>query len=360
MRDSRISLPPLVEGPARGALRLSLGAPRWAEAAPAHLRQHAGDVVARVEWWGDASGGDLVPLPPPPAAAATAACLSFPLRTGPKYLARYLKDMGALTVTIEPAPGSDSSAADAGGAGEAVAPQPLAAATVGLLALDVQAPIRGTYPLVLVADEEGAAASDSGAGRCGAASEAAAIVGSLEVSLELDFSSSSGAAALVSSFELNEHLAGSVAAAGVAAEDAEDAGSDDDGGHSASSASDGDTAPTAQLAGLCEQLLFALQSRYANLWGGQMSYSELHCICLLLLMSVLLSPIGCRTCLVLQGAGGISAAAAGIQRWRSRRAACNGGAAAAALGCGPLAAPAAPGCQPATAGLRGRHAPALC
>lgn len=321
MRDSRVSLPPLVEGPARGALRLSLGAPRWAEAAPTHLRQHAGDVMARVEWWGDASGGDLVPLPPP-AAAATAPCLSFPLRTGPKYLARYLKDMGALTVAIELAPGSGSAAADAGGAGEAAAPRPLAAATVGLLALDVHAPISGTYPLVLVADEEGAAGSDSGAGRCSAASEAAAIVGSLEVSLELDFSSSSGAAALVSSFELNEHLAGSAAAVGDAAGGAEDAGSDDDGGCSASSASDGDTATPVQPAGLCEQLLFAVQDRYANARGGQISDFEQHCIRLLLLMavlllSVMLSPTGWRTCLVLQGAGGISAAAAGVRRGRS-------------------------------------------
>ncbi|PRW60425.1 hypothetical protein C2E21_0846 [Chlorella sorokiniana] len=259
MRDSRISLPPLVDGPVRGALRLSLGAPRWAEAAPAHLRQHAGDVAARVEWWGDASGGDLLPLPPDAAAAATS-CLAFHLRTGPKYLTRYLRDMGALTITIEAAPSSSGRSAAAAGAAEDAERQPLAAATVGLLALDVQAPISGTYPLVLVTDAEGTAAgSDGGAPGSGAASADAAIVGSLEVRLELDYSSSSGATAVVSSFELNEHLAGSTA---VESEGEDDAGSDRDGGSSDSGGSgDGFAAAAAPPTGLCEQLLAALQDR---------------------------------------------------------------------------------------------------
>ena len=225
MGDARVTLPPLVEGPARGRLLVSLGAPRWSEAAPAHfqqLQQRAG-LAARIAWWGDASGGDLLPLPPgsgcggTPAAAAQAH-LAFQLRTGPRYLTRYLKDAGALDVYIQAArnnstgpcasPTSSSSSSDA----EAAAPSadaPLAVATVGLLALDVQAPISGTYPLVLAdaAEADSAAASSSSGGT---------IIGSLPVRLELDYSPAVGGAAMVTSFELNEHLA-SRAEAGTAA-----------------------------------------------------------------------------------------------------------------------------------------------
>lgn len=258
MQDSRISLPPLVDGPERGALRLSLGALSWAEAAPAHLRQRGTNVAARVAWWGDASGGDLLPLPPP--AAAAAAGLSFQLRTGPKYLTRYLRDMGALTITIEAAPGSkgdgsSSSAPPAADAGEADAAQPLATATVGLLALDVQAPSSGTYPLVLIAGADAAAADSSSDGTA-----AAAIVGSLDVQLELDYNSGGGTTALVSSFEMNEHLASS--AAGADAEAATDSGSGADGSSSHGSSSEGDAAAAAEPAGLCEQLVAALQDRW--------------------------------------------------------------------------------------------------
>lgn len=265
MQESRISLPPLVEGPVRGALRLSLGAPRWAEAAPAHLRQHGIDVVARVAWWGDASGGDLLPLPPP-AATAAAACLSttasFQLRTGPKYLTRYLRDMGALTIAIEAASSSSGSSGSASAAagGEAAAPQPLATATVGLLALDVASTISAAYPLVLATDAEGAAAG-SGSSADGSSAATGAIVGSLEVRLELDYSSSSGATNLVSSFELNEHLAGSTAEA------AEEAGATESGSDSGGSGSDDGDA--AQPSGLCEQLLAALQDRCACARGEE-------------------------------------------------------------------------------------------
>ena len=271
---SAVSLPPLVGGPVRGALRLSLGAVRWSEAAPADLCQHTGDLGARLAWWGDGSGGDLVPLPPPADGSGemAPACLSFELRTGPKYLTRYLKDMGALTITIEAAPSSASSglgpaAAGAEGpvaAGAGAAPCPLAAATVGLLALDVHAPISGTYPLVLATATGSAVGAAPGSGGSGAGSggdgSTPAIVGSLEVQVELDYSSSSGAAALVSSFELNEHLDSS---AEEELDEGEEAAADDGASASDAGASSGsEAAPAAAPPGLCEQLVGALQDRW--------------------------------------------------------------------------------------------------
>lgn len=224
-----LSLPPLVEGPRRGCLRLSLGPACWAPDAPGALRHHPGPLEARLHFWGDPSGGQRMRLPAAAAAAASSAAsllpaehthLSLVLRTGPKYLTRYLRDAGALAISLEPVQrlagkGDSSGGSSSGGAGGGDSPHPppapLALATVGLLALDVHAPIAGDYPLVLPAD--------SGEDGGGGGSRGGAIVGSLPVRLELDYSSEGGSGmagvdglAPVSSFELQEHLASAAAA----------------------------------------------------------------------------------------------------------------------------------------------------
>lgn len=190
---------------------LSLGAVSWSEAAPTQLKnEREGVLQARVIWWGDASGGEAVPLPAPGSAAA---CLVFPLHSGPRYMTRYFKDMGCLTITVEALDMLPSHTADScsngSTPGQPATARALAVASVRIMALDVQAPVSGSFPLVLPPDQ--------GAGE--AAEAAATIVGSLPVSLELDYESSDSGAPLLSSFELNEHLAGAADAAVQAAED---------------------------------------------------------------------------------------------------------------------------------------------
>jgi hypothetical protein len=106
--------------------------------------------------------------------------------------------MGALTITLTPARRASTQPAAA------------ATATVGLLAFDVDAPISSSFPLVL----------NSSKSACSQADGTAGVVGNMQVRLELDYACSGvdaaalgdGAVALLSSFELNEHLASSRAA----------------------------------------------------------------------------------------------------------------------------------------------------
>lgn len=196
MRQSEISLPPLVDGPVRGLLRLRLGEVSWA----APDTPDDGPVEVSIAWWG-AGSADTVQLPGPAGAcgsgssggssAADLAGVAFPLRTGPKYLTRYLRDMGALTIKVT-------------AAGQTAA-RHAASATVGLLALDVDAPISGSFPLVLTSSQAAGPHADG----------TPSVVGSMHVCLELDYAcggvddAHDGAVALLSSFELNEHLASS-------------------------------------------------------------------------------------------------------------------------------------------------------
>ena len=216
MQRSQIALPPLVEGAARGALRVWLGAPAWNAAAPADLKRRP--LVARITFWGDDTAGEVLTLP---AAAVDGggsgggvppASVEFELRTGPKYVARYLHDMGCLAISLEAA-APDSSGSSSNGSGTcrpcgsqastaaAPAQQPptatLAATSVALAALDAHAPIDGHFPLSLPNAETGAAG---------------AVVGTLLVRLQLEYHT-----ALVSSFELNECLAEHLAEGGAAA-----------------------------------------------------------------------------------------------------------------------------------------------
>lgn len=218
MRVSEITLPPLVAPPQRGSLLLSLGAVSWSDAAPDQLQKmRQRPAQARVAWWGDASGGEAVPLPAPGGAAS----LAFPLHTGPKYMTRYLRDMGCLTISIEASATSPSHASNGCSAdvssGQPATARALAVASVDLTALDVQAPVSGSFPLVLPPDQEAAEAADA----------APKVVGTLPVSLTLDYQSGSGSAAMLSSFELNEHLAGAADAGEQAAEGSVAAAGDD-------------------------------------------------------------------------------------------------------------------------------------
>lgn len=175
MRTSSSSLPPQVEGPAKGRLTMGLGPLAWEGATPS-----PSGVAAAVRWWGDDGPGDLLHLD-----SASSTDLQFHLRSGPKYVARYLRDAGSLPLLLkQPAPaGSGGSAASA----------ILGTASVDVTALGAGTPLAATLPVV----------GDQGR-----------VVARLPVTLSLAFTNPA-----VSSFELNEHLAavGAAAAAATAA-----------------------------------------------------------------------------------------------------------------------------------------------
>jgi hypothetical protein len=128
---------------------------RWAiRSPPAHAQ-------LRIAWWGEQGSGTVVPLHPNRGAGA-----AFPVRCGPKHLARYLHDMGTLTCAVEECPSG---------------------ATVGQLSIEV-ARLDVSRALSLEA--------------LPIVSSKGKVVGHAAVALHISYSGGA-----LSSFELNEHLA---------------------------------------------------------------------------------------------------------------------------------------------------------
>ncbi|XP_019343280.2 C2 domain-containing protein 3 isoform X5 [Alligator mississippiensis] len=83
------SLPPLVAGPPRGLLAVTVGRVVWAGPAPPAIA-----AALCLRWWGDASAGTFFRAGPGRSQAR------FPVRCGPAQLAAYLADMGALVLEV--------------------------------------------------------------------------------------------------------------------------------------------------------------------------------------------------------------------------------------------------------------------
>jgi hypothetical protein len=115
-------------------------------------------VQLRVRWWG-AAADTVVPFH-----ATRGAGAAFPLTSGPRYLSRYLKDMGCAVLTVEECPSS----------------RPIGTSSVDISCLDVSKPIEASVPLK---------------GSNGQ------VLATAAVSMRVHYN------ALLSSFELNEHLA---------------------------------------------------------------------------------------------------------------------------------------------------------
>ncbi|NXD27698.1 C2CD3 protein, partial [Spelaeornis formosus] len=93
------SLPPLVRGPPRCLLRVSVPRLLWAAPQP--------PAVVRLRWWGESTGGTV--LQPGETALRTGgtalrtggrSCARFAVRCGPRQLAAYLADMGVLVLEV--------------------------------------------------------------------------------------------------------------------------------------------------------------------------------------------------------------------------------------------------------------------
>ncbi|WIA21972.1 hypothetical protein OEZ85_004330 [Tetradesmus obliquus] len=84
-----------------------------------------GEVQLRLRWWG-ASADTVVPFH-----ATRGAGAAFPLTSGPRYLSRYLKDMGCAVLTVEECPSS----------------RPVGTISVDVSCLDVSKPVEASVPL---------------------------------------------------------------------------------------------------------------------------------------------------------------------------------------------------------------------
>lgn len=82
------SLPPLVAGPPRGLLAVTVGRVVWAGPAPPAIA-----AALCLRWWGDASAGTFFRAGPGRSQAR------FPVRCGPAQLAAYLAGVGMGTRT---------------------------------------------------------------------------------------------------------------------------------------------------------------------------------------------------------------------------------------------------------------------
>ncbi|GAB4816271.1 hypothetical protein N2152v2_003317 [Parachlorella kessleri] len=230
-RLSKVTLPPKVEGAAsKGTLALRLGPLVWEPAAGSPA-----GVVAAVKWWGDDGPGDVLetsPAPPAVLAGSAAACsggatqsagmssVQFRLVSGPKYITRYLQDMGTLVLVLK------QPVTRGTGSRSSVESAIVGTTTVDLRPLSVGAPLSHSLPVI---GEQGRA------------------IGSLGVSLALEFST-----AVVSSFEMNEHLAAREVEAAEAAAAA--AGSDRQAIHAEAAFSLGSAAGPVHPAPPLEQL----------------------------------------------------------------------------------------------------------
>jgi hypothetical protein len=122
------------------------------------LSLHRLQVQLRVRWWG-ATADTVVPFH-----ATRGAGAAFPLTSGPRYLSRYLKDMARAVLIVEECPSS----------------RPVGTITVDISCLDVSKPVEASVPLK---------------GSNGQ------VLATAAVSMRVHYS------ALLSSFEMNEHLA---------------------------------------------------------------------------------------------------------------------------------------------------------
>ncbi|KAF6256831.1 hypothetical protein COO60DRAFT_1627040 [Scenedesmus sp. NREL 46B-D3] len=151
VKIASLTLPPDVQGEVRGELVVCVELV-W------NYRKPPQQVQLRVRWWG-ATADTVVPFH-----ATRGAGAAFPLTSGPRYLARYLKDMGCAVLTVEECPSG----------------RPVGSITVDVSGLDVSKPVEANVPLK---------------GSNGQ------VLASAAVSMRVHYS------ALLSSFELNEHLA---------------------------------------------------------------------------------------------------------------------------------------------------------
>lgn len=153
IKIASLVLPPGVSGEAKGELVACIEQLHW------EMRKPPAQVQLRLSWWGS-DAETVVPFH-----AARGAGAAFPLTSGPRYLSRYLKDMGVLALLLEECPSCKL----------------LGTISMDITQLDVGRPLEASVPVL---------------GPNGQ------LLATADVSMRVHYS------LLMSSFELNEHLAG--------------------------------------------------------------------------------------------------------------------------------------------------------
>lgn len=146
------TLPPDVRGDVKGELVISINSFHW------QYRRPPQQVQARLRWWGG-TVDTVVPFHSTRGAGA-----AFPITCGPRYLSRYLKDMGSLVVEVEECPTGRT----------------VGTISIAVSQLDVGKPIEAKVP-------------------CHGAHEQ--LLATADVSMRIHYTQ------MLSSFEINEHLA---------------------------------------------------------------------------------------------------------------------------------------------------------
>ena len=159
LRPGELSLPPEVEGKQRGELLFTLGPLSWSSSDEAQGKGSKGTVVC-FRFWGqeELEEGNYVVLD-------SVSSLSIPIRCSPINFTRYLKDSQPLQLSVQL---------------EGQEPGVAVSADIDVVELDVKKPLKGTFNLI--------------------ESKAFTTVGQIEMHLQINYS-------LISSFELNEHIA---------------------------------------------------------------------------------------------------------------------------------------------------------
>lgn len=148
------ALPPRVEGGRKGDVRLTLNNLAW------DYRGAPERIAIRLKWWGEPGDGTTVTLGKGESAEAT-----FSIASGPKYLARYLRDMSQLILYVA----------------DIEQTKLVGSVTLELGFFDLHSPIAGTFPIV---------------------GQTNRAFGRVDVRVAIHYDTR-----LIDSFEINEHLA---------------------------------------------------------------------------------------------------------------------------------------------------------
>lgn len=150
------SLPPRVEGTRKGDVRISLQNLVW------DFRGAPEQVAVRLKWWGEHGDGTTFSL-----SKNESETVVFAIHSGPKYLARYLKDMAQIVLYLA----------------DMEQTKLIGSVTIDIGFFDIHSPVSGTFPIV-------------GQNR--------RAFGRVDVDVGIQYDTS-----LIDSFEINEHLASS-------------------------------------------------------------------------------------------------------------------------------------------------------
>ena len=153
VKITTVTIPPNIAGEVKGEVVVGVERLTW------ECRGSPDNIQLRIKWWGNDSEETVVPFHPSRGAGAT-----YPVVTGPKQLARYLRDTATLVLALEECPSGKH----------------IGTISIPVHKLDVTKPIIADYPLLGLKEQ---------------------VLARAAISARILYTG------LLSSFEMNEHLA---------------------------------------------------------------------------------------------------------------------------------------------------------